>query len=89
MLGASDDLPYLKAFGNSIMTELARMDASTSDRAKAKFISSISHELRYVLLITLLYAYIHSYGSDPPSMGFWLAPNSYKPEIQADSKATL
>lgn len=54
MLGATDDLPYLKAFGNCIMTELARLDASTSDKAKAKFISSISHELRCVALLVFL-----------------------------------
>ncbi|EKG12310.1 GAF domain-containing protein [Macrophomina phaseolina MS6] len=40
------DLIYLQAFGNSIMTELSRLDAITSDRAKTTFVASISHELR-------------------------------------------
>ncbi|KAL1628296.1 hypothetical protein SLS54_001869 [Diplodia seriata] len=34
------------AFGNSIMMELSRLDAITSDRAKTTFVASISHELR-------------------------------------------
>lgn len=40
------DLIYLQAFGNSIMMELSRLDAITSDRAKTAFVASISHELR-------------------------------------------
>ncbi|KAL1634619.1 hypothetical protein SLS58_010614 [Diplodia intermedia] len=40
------DLIYLQAFGNSIMMELSRLDAITSDRAKTTFVASISHELR-------------------------------------------
>lgn len=40
------DLIYLQAFGNSIMVELSRLDAITSDRAKTTFVASISHELR-------------------------------------------
>ena len=42
----TEDLNYLAAFGNSIMAEVARVDALGSDRAKSDFISSISHELR-------------------------------------------
>jgi signal transduction histidine kinase len=34
------------AFGNSVMAELARIDAVDADQAKTRFISSISHELR-------------------------------------------
>ena len=41
-----NELPYLKAFGNSITSEHARMNALIADRAKSDFISSISHELR-------------------------------------------
>ncbi|KAI9774973.1 MAG: hypothetical protein M1840_000189 [Geoglossum simile] len=41
-----EDLRYLAAFGNSIMAEVARLDALVADRAKTDFISSISHELR-------------------------------------------
>lgn len=41
-----DDITYLSAFGSCIMTEKSRLDALTADRAKADFISSVSHELR-------------------------------------------
>ncbi|KAK8177726.1 hypothetical protein IWX90DRAFT_411142 [Phyllosticta citrichinensis] len=40
------DLVFLQAFGNSLMTELSRLDAITSDKAKTTFVASISHELR-------------------------------------------
>jgi hypothetical protein len=40
------ELNYLTAFGNSVMAEVARLDTTKADRAKADFISSISHELR-------------------------------------------
>lgn len=40
------ELLYLRAFGNSIMTELSRLDARASDRMKTTFVASISHELR-------------------------------------------
>ena len=46
VIDSAEELQYCKAFGNSIMTELARIDVDTANRAKAKFISSISHELR-------------------------------------------
>ena len=42
----SNDLKYLAAFGSCIMAERSRLDALASDRAKADFISSVSHELR-------------------------------------------
>ena len=42
----ADDLDYLSAFGNSIMAEVSRIEASALSRAKSDFISSISHELR-------------------------------------------
>lgn len=41
-----DDITYLSAFGSCIMTEKSRLDALSADRAKADFISSVSHELR-------------------------------------------
>ena len=41
-----NELPYLKAFGNSIASEYARMNALIADRAKTSFIASVSHELR-------------------------------------------
>lgn len=40
------DLPFLKAFGHSIMQEVARLDAMTTSQAKITFLSSLSHELR-------------------------------------------
>ena len=40
------DLPFLKAFGHSIMQEMARIDALTTDQTKTTFLSSLSHELR-------------------------------------------
>ncbi|KAF2723355.1 hypothetical protein K431DRAFT_264936 [Polychaeton citri CBS 116435] len=40
------DLNYLSAFGNSIMADVSRIEASALSRAKSSFISSISHELR-------------------------------------------
>jgi signal transduction histidine kinase len=40
------ELSYLSAFGNSVMADVARLDAKMADRVKGDFISSISHELR-------------------------------------------
>ncbi|KAF2684539.1 hypothetical protein K458DRAFT_366968 [Lentithecium fluviatile CBS 122367] len=45
-LSVRTDLAYLKVFGHSVMTELARLDALASDQAKTSFVASISHELR-------------------------------------------
>ena len=42
----STDTTYLTAFGSCIMSEQARLDAVSADRAKSDFISSVSHELR-------------------------------------------
>lgn len=41
-----EDITYLAAFGSCVMAEKSRLDALTADRAKADFISSVSHELR-------------------------------------------
>lgn len=46
ILNPDNELPYLKAFGNSITSEIARWNALKADRAKTTFIASISHELR-------------------------------------------
>ncbi|CAI6338945.1 unnamed protein product [Periconia digitata] len=46
ILNPDNELPYLKAFGNSITSEIARWNAQKADRAKTTFIASISHELR-------------------------------------------
>ncbi|KAE8354731.1 hypothetical protein BDV28DRAFT_73467 [Aspergillus coremiiformis] len=40
------DLPYLRVLGDSIISELARIDWSTTQQSKSDFISSVSHELR-------------------------------------------
>lgn len=40
------DLPFLKVFGHSIMQEVARLDAQTTNQAKSTFLASLSHELR-------------------------------------------
>lgn len=40
------DLPFLKAFGHSIMQEVARLDSMSTSQAKTTFLSSLSHELR-------------------------------------------
>lgn len=45
-MSPENELPYLKAFGNSIMSEISRVKATKSDVAKTTFIASISHELR-------------------------------------------
>lgn len=41
-----NELSYLAAFGDSIMAEVARLDARVAEKAKSDFISLISHELR-------------------------------------------
>lgn len=46
LMSPDNELPYLKAFANSIMSEVARVNAQKADRAKTTFIASISHELR-------------------------------------------
>lgn len=46
LMNSETELPYLKAFGNTITSEVARWNAQKSDRAKTTFIASISHELR-------------------------------------------
>ncbi|KAF1346510.1 hypothetical protein BDV97DRAFT_357220 [Delphinella strobiligena] len=45
-LDLEEDVTYLAAFGNSLMSELARLEVIAADQAKATFISSVSHELR-------------------------------------------
>ncbi|CAD0038910.1 unnamed protein product [Aureobasidium pullulans] len=41
----SEDVTYLRAFSNSIMAEVARLETIAADNAKTTFISSVSHEL--------------------------------------------
>ncbi|KAF8854647.1 hypothetical protein BDZ45DRAFT_656420 [Acephala macrosclerotiorum] len=40
------EVAYLSAFTNSVMVEISRLDAITSNKMKSDFISSISHEFR-------------------------------------------
>ncbi|PGH06240.1 hypothetical protein AJ80_08209 [Polytolypa hystricis UAMH7299] len=42
----AEELNFIAVFGNSVMTEVARLDAVAAHRAKSDFISSINHELR-------------------------------------------
>ncbi len=44
------ELPFLKAFGHSIMQEVARCDALNTNQIKTTFLSSLSHELRSPLV---------------------------------------
>jgi signal transduction histidine kinase len=46
ILDPDEDLAYLVSFGNSIMAEVARLDALLNSQLKDSFLSSISHELR-------------------------------------------
>ncbi len=41
-----EDIVYLRAFGNSIMSEIARVNMQKDEAAKTTFIASMSHELR-------------------------------------------
>ncbi|KUI71058.1 Peroxide stress-activated histidine kinase mak2 [Cytospora mali] len=40
------ELSYLRAFGTTLMGEVARLNAQASDKSKSDFLSSLSHELR-------------------------------------------
>ena len=42
----ANEVTYLAAFANSVMSEISCIEAAASDLAKSDFISSISHELR-------------------------------------------
>jgi hypothetical protein len=42
------DLPFLKAFGLSIMQEVARLDSMATEQAKTTFLSSLSHGMYLV-----------------------------------------
>ncbi|KAK8002317.1 impB/mucB/samB family protein [Apiospora arundinis] len=46
MMNWDEDLSYLQAFGNSIMSELGRINGQKHEAAKTTFIASMSHELR-------------------------------------------
>jgi hypothetical protein len=46
-----EDMTYLSAFGHSLRAEISRIETISSDIAKGKFISSVSHELRTLPLL--------------------------------------
>lgn len=46
LLNAQEDLVYMKAFANTVMCEVQRLEAVASDHAKTSFVANISHELR-------------------------------------------
>ncbi|KAL2783680.1 hypothetical protein BJX66DRAFT_344717 [Aspergillus keveii] len=43
---AENELAYLRAFGNSVMAEVHRLDVEMAEKAKSDLVTSISHELR-------------------------------------------
>lgn len=46
------EIAYLSAFTNSVMVEISRLDAITSNKMKSDFISSISHEVSSSVFIS-------------------------------------
>jgi len=46
LMNLDEDLSYLRAFANSIMSQVARISAQKNEAAKTTFIASMSHELR-------------------------------------------
>lgn len=46
LLHKDSELSFLRAFGISIMSEVAKLDSAMADRAKSGLLNSISHELR-------------------------------------------
>jgi len=70
LIDAEDELPYLKAFANSITSEYARINGMFSERAKTTFIASISHELRSPLHGILgSIEFLHETSIDPYQSG--------------------
>ncbi|KAH7173406.1 uncharacterized protein B0J16DRAFT_311219 [Fusarium flagelliforme] len=46
MMNLDEDLSYLRAFGNSITSQVGRINTKKNEAAKTTFIASMSHELR-------------------------------------------
>ncbi|KAM0553041.1 hypothetical protein ACHAPJ_007587 [Fusarium lateritium] len=46
MMNLDEDLSYLRAFGNSITSQIGRINTRKNEAAKTTFIASMSHELR-------------------------------------------
>ncbi|KAL4928811.1 hybrid sensor histidine kinase/response regulator [Aspergillus undulatus] len=65
-----DDLHYFKAFGDSIISEVARLDWSTTQKAKSAFMSSVSHEMRSPLHGILASAELLATSSLPPEQQY-------------------
>ncbi|KAL4807885.1 hypothetical protein BDV18DRAFT_109671 [Aspergillus unguis] len=61
-----EELHYFKAFGDSIISEVARIDWTTTQRSKSAFMSSVSHELRSPLHGILASAELLGGASLPP-----------------------
>ena len=59
-----EDVTYCSAFAHSLRADLARIETAASDAAKGTFISSISHELRYVGLKQQTYVYRSMYADE-------------------------
>lgn len=59
-----EDVTYCSAFAHSLRADLARIETAASDAAKGTFISSISHELRYVRLRQETYVYQSIYADE-------------------------
>ncbi|KAL4985254.1 hypothetical protein BDW68DRAFT_179881 [Aspergillus falconensis] len=64
-LGA-EELHYFRAFGDSIISEVARVDWSATQKSKSAFMSSVSHELRSPLHGILTSAELLGTASLPP-----------------------
>lgn len=64
-----DELNYFKVFGDSIVSEIARISWSTTEKSKFDFISSISHELRSPLHGILASAELLNTASLEPGQG--------------------
>ncbi|KAL4800837.1 hypothetical protein BDV19DRAFT_383856 [Aspergillus venezuelensis] len=61
-----DELHYFKAFGDSIISEVARLDWTSTQKSKSAFMSSVSHEMRSPLHGILASAELLATSSLPP-----------------------
>ncbi|KAL4946485.1 hypothetical protein BDV06DRAFT_182626 [Aspergillus oleicola] len=61
-----DELHYLKAFGDSIISEVARSDWTSTKKSKSAFMSSVSHEMRSPLHGILASAELLATSTLPP-----------------------
>ncbi|PYI36308.1 sensor histidine kinase [Aspergillus indologenus CBS 114.80] len=68
-----EELHYFKVFGDSIISEVARVDWATIQRSKSAFISSVSHELRSPLHGILASAELLQTSPLDPSQSHWMS----------------